>query len=308
MKRMKTLLLIGLGLAFLVGIGACTSSGTIPTLTDANTLLTAQAANPLPTEMAGQGLRVVPADVCQVQEYETVSNSDPQDATMADPHGDMMAWSPERDELAYLRPVNGRWAWFVGDLVVYDFEMQKEVYTTKNLEVFGDLTWSPDGADMAYIVLNPAEKVYTVYVGGLTQSLSVDIFGSSAKTDDYSSKKGIIGWDSGRNIVATSSCGLDCSRSYNYNTETQILTKQTETRKNADTSLTLVNQNTSPNGLWKVVVDQKDNVWLAKVDSGVASVISAGDAVREIKWSSSSKYLAIRYIDNVKIYDVTCKK
>ena len=66
MKQVKTLLVIGLGLAFLAGIGACTSSGTIPTLTDANTLLTAQAANPLPTEMAGQGLRVVPADVCQV--------------------------------------------------------------------------------------------------------------------------------------------------------------------------------------------------------------------------------------------------
>ena len=308
MKQVKTLMLILASFALLIAASACSSVGTTSTLTAADVLLTAEASSPLPTAMAGEGLRVVPAAVCLRQDYVTVSVNDQPDDVSYDPQGDLLAWNPNRDELAYLRPTAGRWGWFVGDLVVYDFELKKEIFTTTTLEVFGDLTWSPDGTNLAYVVLNPDEKSYTVYVGGLAQSLSTDIFGTSARTDDYSSKKGITGWNDSTSLLVTSSCGLDCSRGYNFNTDTQVLSTQAETRKSEDQSLILANQNTSPDGAWQVTVDVDNNVWLAKLASKTASIISTGKIVREIKWSASSKYLSIRFTDDIKIFDVTCKK
>jgi hypothetical protein len=307
MKQIKLLLILALGLTSLLVLSACSTTSSTSPVTDADILLTAQAASPLPTEMSGQGLRVVPAEVCKMQEFVPIKTADQQSGFINDPQGDMLAWSPVRDELAYVRPFNGKWDWFVGDMVVYDLELQKEVYTSSNLEVFGDLTWSTDGANLAYVVLNPKENAYTVYVGGLTQSLSTDIFGASAKTDDYSSKKGISGWNSATDVVVTSSCGVDCSTIYNYNTQTQVLSKQNETRKNEDKSLVLVNQTTSPDKKWNVAVDESNNVWLSDVSAGKASIISTGSAVSEIKWSSSSKYLAIRFGDTIKLFDMACK-
>ncbi len=303
--QIKRPLLVFLFSTLFLILAACTETIATPTETDTDVLLTAQAANPLPTEMSAQGARVAAATACQVQEFTTVGvNSD----YLETKQGDMLAWNPVRDELAYVRPANGRWGWFVGDLVVYNFELQKEIYTTSELEVMGDLTWSPDGSNLAYVVLNPDEKVYTVYVGGLTSSLSVDIFGSSAKTDDYSSVKGILEWTSNRNVVVTSSCGLDCSRQYNYNTETSVMTKGDETRKNEDPSLDFTNQFTSPDSRWTVAIDNRDNVWLSNAKTKIASVISAETIVQEIKWSSDSRYLALRFSDKIKIFDMNCKK
>jgi hypothetical protein len=190
-RQIKRPILVFLLSTLLLVLVACTDTIATPTETDTDVLLTAQAANPLPTEMSAQGDRVAASAACQVQEFIPVGvTSDYLDTKQ----GDMLAWNPVRDELAYVRPANGRWGWFVGDLVVYNFELQKEIYATSDLEVMGDITWAPDGSNLAYVVLNPDEKVYTVYVGGLTSSLSVDIFGSSAKTDDYSSAKGILDW------------------------------------------------------------------------------------------------------------------
>lgn len=304
-RLFKRPILVFLLSTLLLVLAACTDTIATPTETDADVLLTAQAANPLPTEMVAQGARVAASPVCLVQTFVTVGvNSDYVDTKQ----GDMLAWHPTRDELAYINPANGRWGWFVGNLTVYDFELQKEVLATSDLEVMGDITWSPDGSNLAYVVLDPQEKTYTVYVGGLASGLSVDIFGSSAKTDDYSSTKGILEWVSDRNVVVTSSCGLDCSRKYNYNTETSVMTSEEETRKNEDPSLDLVNQTTSPDGVWTVAVDQNDNVWLSNAKTRVASVISTDAVVEEIKWSTDSRYLALRFSGSIKVFDTTCTK
>jgi tricorn protease-like protein len=86
------------------------------------------------------------------------------------------------------------------------------------------------------------------------------------------------------------------------------MTKGDETRKNQDTSLDLTNQFTSPNGLWSVALDDRDNLWLANSKTKIASVISAETVVQEIKWSSDSRYLALRFNDKIRIFDMNCKK
>jgi len=304
-RLLKRPILVLLCAFLLLTLAACAETIVTPTETDADVLLTAQAANPLPTAMVAEGARVAASPVCLVQTFTTVSVDSDYVTTK---QGDMLAWNPVSDQLAYVRPVNGRWGWFVGDLVVYDFTLKKEIFTTVDLEVMGDTAWSADGSNLAYVVLDPEEKTYTVYVGGLANGLSVDIFGSSVKTDDYSSTKGILGWISERNVEVTSSCGLDCMQKYNFNTETSVLTKDEQTRKNEDPSLDLVNQTTSPDGLWTISVDENNNVWLANAKTKIASIISADTAVEEIKWSPDSRYLSLRFSGEIKVFDVTCKK
>jgi hypothetical protein len=280
---------------------ACSSPVVSSGVADAAALMTAQAANPLPTEMAGLGLRASSSTACLAKEDVAISVSDPQ--------GDLLAWSPVNDELAYVRPSNDRWAWFVGDLVAFDFKLNKEVYTSDSLEVFGDLTWAPDGHAVAYVVLDPAQKTYTVHVANMNNGTDEDIFAAtSAHTDEWSSTKGVTRWESERNVVVTSSCGLDCARIYNYNTLTGQMTIEGDERKNEDPSLTLINELTSPDGTWQVSTDSKDNLWLSNTKTNKAFILVEGKVVSEAKWSIDSQYLALRTADQVLVYHVGCKR
>ena len=301
MKSVGNILNLLIGLAILFLVSACSTPASTA-LSDAAVLSTAQAANPLPTQLSGQGLRVVSNQACVVKEYVTIHVQDAQ--------GDLIAWSPLHDELALVEPTNLKWGWFVGDLVVYDLALDKEVFVSQDQQVSGDLTWSPDASYLAYVVLDPKAKIYTVDLIGMTNYLSTEVFGgtNSARTDEWSSTKGISEWSSPRNLIVTSSCGLDCSRTYNFNTDTLRMTVQGETRKSEDTSLTLTNQDTSPDGKWQITTDNKDNVWLSSTKNSQASLLLANTVISEIKWSASSNYFALRTVDHVLIYEPLCSK
>jgi hypothetical protein len=86
------------------------------------------------------------------------------------------------------------------------------------------------------------------------------------------------------------------------------LTEGTQTRKNADTSLTVKNQDNSADSRWLVVVDINDNTWLSSSINHQTAVILAGTPVNEIKWSTDSSYLALRADEAVYIYEPVCKK
>lgn len=301
MKRNLKFLTLGTALLFLISMAACSGNLATGGLSDADALATSQAANPLPTQISGQGLKVSASNACLVKEEVSISTDTDQ--------GDLLAWSPTQDELAYVRPANGRWAWFVGDLVVYDIDLDKEMYVSIDQEVFGDLTWGPDATALAYIVLDSDQRTYTVLVLDMATGTDLDIFASSsAQTDDWSSTKGITNWVSERNVVVTSSCGLDCARIYNYNTETGVLTIDGEERKNEDPSLTLTNEMISPGGTWTAVTDTRDNFWLANSSTGKAFILLEATEVKEVKWSNDSRYLALRTADKVYIYQMNCKK
>jgi dipeptidyl aminopeptidase/acylaminoacyl peptidase len=299
MKRISTLILI-FSLLLLLALAACSSGDTTTTeLSDADALATAQAASVLPTQMVGQGMRSAKSTACLVWEDVSISTDTNQ--------GDLLAWSPDGKSLAYVRPANGRWAWFVGDMVVYDFDSEKETYTSSDLEVFGDLTWSPDGSALAYVVLDPTAEIYTANVINLTTGTDISIFsGEAAKTDEWSSTKGISSWTDANSVVVTSSCGLDCSRIYSYNINSGVMTISGETRKKEDLSLTLINGMTSPDGVWQIEVDNLDNLWLANSETGRAFILLAATPVSEIKWSQDSQYLAIRIEEKVQVYQPDC--
>lgn len=300
MKRVTFLFLFGALLLSIMIVSACSTGGTGDTLNNTDVLSTAQAANPLPTEMAGLGLQMTQSDACLIKEDASI--------TIDDKQGDLLAWSPVNDEIAYVRPDNGRWAWFVGDLVMYDIDLNKEVYTSSDLQVFGDLTWSPDGNAIAYVVLDSTRAIYTARVLNILTGADVDIFaGTTAKTDDWSSTKGVTNWASERNVVVTSSCGLDCARIYNYNIETGVITINGEERKNEDPSLALDNEMTSPDGTYTLAVDTQDNLWMANGKTGKAFILLAATPVEEIKWSVDSRFIALRTAEKIQVYQVGCK-
>ena len=301
MKRVSTWISLGVVMLSLLAISACSTTAADDGMDNTDVLATAQAANPLPTEMSGLGLQMAKSDACLVKEDASI--------TIDSKQGDLLAWSPVNDELAYVRPPNGRWAWFVGDLVLYDIDLAKESYTTTDRQVFGDVAWSPDGNALAYVVLDSSKELYSVYVLNLLTGSDLEIFsGNSAKTDEWSSTKGVTNWVSERNVVVTSSCGLDCARIFNYNIETSVMTIDGEVRKNEDKSLDLNNEMTSPDGVWTLAVDTQDNLWMSNQKTGKVFILLAAATVEEIKWSVDSRYVALRTAEKVQIYQVGCKK
>ena len=311
MHRFTTLSILGVALAGVFLLGACSTVSTGNGPTDAQVLLTAQATAAVPTELANQGLKVAGTQACQVDSFASVQIDDVSEdqVNWSNPQGDMIAWSPAGNLLAYVTPPNGRWAWFVGDLVIYNMAMQKNVFTSQNLQVFGDLTWAPDGKHLAYIVLDSKSKTYTIEVLDLQTGASQDLFSTvSPQTDSWSSPKGIDHWSNANTLLVTSSCDVDCSRQYSYNLQTGQLTVQGEMRKNQDKTLVLTNQYVSPDAHWQVAVDLKDNTWISNKTKGQVSMLLATTPVNEVKWSGDSSYLALRTDDAVDIFQTVCSQ
>jgi Periplasmic component of the Tol biopolymer transport system len=301
MKQFKPFFLCAACLALVLLAGACSVNlpgGT--TDAEAEVLLTAEASNPLPTQMANQSLAVVPTKACQVDKFVSVQTKASQ--------GDMLAWSPTGDTLAYVTPSNEKWGWFVGNLVIEDIANQKAVYTSQSQEVAGDLTWSPDGSQLAYVVLDPKSKVYTVDVLNLSTGKLQDVFGFSPVTDSWSSPKGIDKWTDSYTLIVNASCDVDCVRPYTFNTQTGKLTQGEEMRKSQDLSLDLTNEMVSSNSRWTLAIDNNDNLWLASAANHQASIILAGTTTTEFKWSKDSGYLAVRTDDSVLVYQPICSK
>ncbi len=252
----------------------------------------------LPTQLSV--LTRVESQTCLILETAAIQTDELQ--------GDLMAWSPVSDQLALVQPVNQYSGWYVGNILVYDAKEKGEVAISENAAVFGDLAWSPDGQNLAYVALDQQEGIYTIKIWTLTDVFEKDLFGDieSARTNDYSSAKGIRGWAPEQNLTVVSSCGVDCVRVYEYNPVSLSLIVQGEVRQNEDTSLVLQNEMTSPDGKWSIYVDDDDDLWLTAVQTNVVSLLLPRIEMIEAKWSADSHYLALRTADQVKVYELGC--
>lgn len=267
----------------------------------------------LPTQLSVQTR--VDSQTCQVAELVAIQTDELQ--------GELMAWSPTGHALAFVQPVNQYSGFYIGDLAIYDAGRQEIIFTSTDEAVFGDLTWSPEGNNLAYVSLDQTAGVYTVKTLTLANGIEVDIFGDDAATDDFASQKGILSWTNEPDLIVTSICGADCVRLYQYNIVSQTLNALQEIRYNENNSLAVVDDLVSPDGYWQISIDNNDNTWItsggesnvidqpensslsANINSQI-SLVLADTPLQEMKFSKDSKYLALRTVEQVIIYQLGC--
>ena len=253
-------------------------------------------------------------------------------------HGGIMEWADDAPLLAYVAPENRYWGWFSGDTVVLNFADDAKVpdedgntpagmapseLTTHDLHSFGDFAFSPDHSLLAFTALRQSEKLYTVMVASLSSGLTdvIDLFPDAlAETDVYASDKSVIEWVSSDEVRVASSCGIDCERIFRANVRTGRLTQEDEVRKHGHDGRVQADHvieyeprdypamempNWSPDENFVFYADSRDDCWILKEDTKQQYKLPIdGDDVIQTRWSSDSRFLAVRYEDKIEIYEI----
>ncbi len=297
----------GLGKSVLLGIlvwvlTACTSlSGDEQMMESTPTAIPA-------ADLTNDGLRVVAGRACLLHQRIVIQT----DRLM----GDMLAWSKDSNRLALITPVNDSWGWYQGDLVILDV-FTGETQRTKDIRVAGDLTWSPSGERIAFIILRPAEAQYSIGVYSLQDGRAQDLY-DVAVTDEFSSQKGIVGWRSEQILQVAESCGVDCVRYVEHNLISGVKTVLEESRPGQDTSLQIVlnqpgvvpnrnwrNANWSPDARRVFFTDRTNVAWIGDLTANTKFALPMETLpVAESKWSADGQFIAVRTAENLYIFGV----
>jgi hypothetical protein len=271
-------------------------------------------ATPLPESPAEDGLTVQPPDACLVAEDAVIQ--------LLQPQGNLLAWQPGEDSLAFVAPVGRSWGWSVGDAVVAPLE-EGEPFSTNDLRVAGDLTWSPDGVWLAFSVLRPSDDRYTVYAWRPADKTLIDLFGEGGGSDPTASPKGIVEWLDGNRLLVSEGCGTDCRSLVEVSVLGSELRIREQIREDEDHSLAVdlnqpegftlfegwLNPNVSPDELSVFFSDEDDIAWIGYVEEGIKYPLDLRNGTPlESKWSDDSRYLAVRTEQQVLVYELGCRE
>lgn len=253
-------------------------------------------------------------------------------------NGGIMEWADDAPLLAYVAPENRYWGWFSGDAVVLNFADDAKVpdeygnipqglspseLSTTDLHAFGDFAFSPDHSRLAFVALRQSEKLYTVMVASLDSGLKnvVDLFpDAAAETDAYASDKSVIRWINDNIVQVASSCGIDCEQIYNADVRTGALTREEQVRKHGhdgrvqenhvkeydDRNYPVMNNaNWSPDENFVFYTDARYQTWIIRESSKQQYQLPVdGRDVLQTRWSTDSRFLAIRYEDKIEVYEI----
>ncbi len=306
--------LIALFALLLLTAGLVTACDLLPSLPAAAVEDSGPTPTPLPTSTSNQ-YPTVGDRSCQIGQLTPLRVEDPQ--------GDLLAWQPNSQTLAYAGTAPHS-NWYAGSLHLAsgpDFTTPLQLAT--DALVFGDLTWSPTGDLLAFVALRISDGVYTVMTvspqGGPSQDW---MQGEAAHTDDSSSQKAILGWQSG-GLRVLSACGPDCDQILQIDlTSGQINQVGEQIRRSKDrlaphTNLTTFDESAYPYMLtpnWSpdlskiVYFDEDDRAMLLTVARKDQFILDIGiDIPYEAKWADDNRTLAVRTDDRIYIFDTQCK-
>ncbi len=274
-------------------------------------------ATPLPTSVAPE-FPTIPDRSCLLATLEPIRTNQQQ--------GNLMVWHPEEMTLAYVAP-KGRSIWFTGEILLSsgsDYKTPTVLF--ENTSVFGDLTWSPSGKQLAFVALRQPENVYTVMVTNLETQQTVDILpGEQATLTSGSGSKGIVEWLSENQIRIIASCGADCDVMLDVNLSSGQVVPYGETmRHQADrlspTRKTLsYDEKTYPPMLspnWSSRWQEKWRTLMTWIKPGFFLLRKKAQFLLDIglqtpyesQWASDSRTLALRTDDFIFLFDTECRR
>jgi hypothetical protein len=300
------------GISISILIALATANCTFLTGGSSDQLPQAEITAPAPTI---EGFQQIASPLCQVGDYPIIQTEKAQ--------GDLVAWSGEQNEIAFVGPSGGVWGWDSGVLVLVTIGDNSTPGEVHNLRAFGDVTWSPDGTQVGVVALRPDGKLYTVMVVNESTLVATDLMpGTAAATDTFASPKGIEKWENAQNLVVTSGCGSDCVDEYSINLNSRFITQNGQIRKSEDHSLVItLNQPTYDETLYPAMInpdwspdltkitflDENDDALVFDTEKQGYYPIDVGALiVGETKWSADSRYLAIRAEGHLYIFDTQC--
>jgi WD40 repeat protein len=274
------------------------------------------AATPTPAPTSSiPGLQVIPPQACLVAEHAMIRVYQPQ--------GDLIAWSPTNDTLAYIASTQGS-SWNVGELNLLTaplFDIPQRLAT----QVAGELSWSPQATFIGYLGLRRSDNLYTIGLAYPDGRPARDFFpGEAARTDSYASQKAILEWiDEGRLRVYTS-CGIDCLQGLDIGVLTGLSTLRGDPIQGSEdlwavttnhpvtipqAYADLVGQlNWSPDENQIAYIDDNGYVWIIDVNTGSLYPLDIGTygTATETDWSFDGKYLAVHVDQSLKIFSFDC--
>ncbi len=269
---------------------------------------------PLPASPIEDGLTVQPPDACLAAEGAAIQ--------LLQPQGNLLAWQPGADRLAFVAPVGRSWGWSVGDAVVAPLG-EGEPFSTSDVRVAGDLTWSPDGVWLAFSVLRASDDRYTVYAWRPGDRTLIDLFGEGGGSDPTASLKGIVEWLDGNRLLVSEGCGVDCRSLVEVSVLGGEMRVREQIREAEDDSLAVelnqpegvglnpdwLNPNVSPDGLSVFFSDENDLGWIGYLEEGIKYPLDLGGfAALESKWSDDGLYLAVRTDQQVLVFELGCRE
>lgn len=273
-------------------------------------------ATPLPTSVAPE-FPTIPDRSCLLATLEPIRTNQQQ--------GNLMVWHPEEMTLAYVAP-KGRSIWFTGEILLSsgsDYKTSTVLF--ENTSVFGDLTWSPSGKQLAFVTLRQPENVYTVMVTNLETRQTVDILpGEQATLTSGSGSKGIVEWLSENQIRIIASCGADCDVMLDVNLSSGQVVPYGETMRHQADRLSptrktlsydektyppMLSPNWSLDGKKVAYFDDLDQAWILLTQEKAQFLLDIGlQTPYESQWASDSRTLALRTDDFIFLFDTECRR
>lgn len=265
--------------------------------------------------------------VCPVAQFRTITSTEQQ--------GNLAAWSPEGDAIAYITPRTEH-AMYSGDLVVAtgaDFSQRLTVAE----QAWGGLTWSPSGEQVAFVSLRPNDNVYTVMVVGRDGAAPLDLFpGTEAALDDYASPKMVAAWPTEGRLRVYVSCGIGCYKELEVSvpggTKTEVpsiiqtpeptaiaglwRSPRNVRQYDAESMPELNDPSWSLDGQHAVYFDQDGFMWVLSTANKTAAPVEMVNASvlpiffvetwkREMHWATNNR-LAVRIENELEVFSVPC--
>ena len=250
--------------------------------------------------------------------------------------GDLLAWSSDSARLAYLAPQPST-SWYVGLTAVAEGpRFEQRSILVPNIMAVGDLNWSPDGSQIAFVALRSDESLQTVMVARSDGSSLTDLFPfDQARSDLRTSQKAISGWSDANHLRVITSCEEDCQQEYDINVTTGTSRPDgAAERRNALKTPTpgvikvldglepvvnlqsynekefpkgLSKPNWSPNKKQVLYLDRRGLLWNLNPSSKSQYLLDIGlRFVDETKWSPDGLKVAVRAEDRIFVFELTC--